>query len=66
MDPMVMPRIQDEHALARTRMSCRKGSGKTIMTTEPAWPDEPVELSQNDSVGFRIRLVDCVAMLSTC
>lgn len=62
MDLMVMPSIEDEHVLARTRDELpQSGSGKTIMTTEPKFvPDEPVELTIGSSVSFRIRLVDCV------
>ena len=62
MDLMVMPRIQDDHIRTRTRDELpQSGSGRTIMTTEPKFvPDEPVELTIGDGVGFRIRLVDCV------
>jgi predicted NBD/HSP70 family sugar kinase len=62
MDLMVMPNIQDDYARTRTRDELpQSGSGRTIMTTEPKFvPDEPVELTLGDGVGFRIRLVDCV------
>jgi len=62
MDLMVLPNIQDEYVLARTRDELpQSGSGRTIMTTEPKFvPDEPVELSLGDGITFRIRLVDCV------
>ena len=62
MDLMVMPNIQDEYVLARTRDELpQSGSGRTIMTTEPKFvPDEPVELALGEGIDFRIRLVDCV------
>ncbi len=62
MDLMVLPNIQDEYVLARTRDELpQSGSGRTIMTTEPKFvPDEPVELTLGEGINFRIRLVDCV------
>ncbi len=62
MELFVLPKIDDPLELERTRDELPQGSGgKTIMTTEPKFvPDEAVEITVNDQIKMRVRLVDCV------
>ncbi|NLA12517.1 MAG: stage IV sporulation protein A [Firmicutes bacterium] len=62
MELFVLPKIEDPLELERTRDELPQGSGgKTIMTTEPKFvPDEAVEITVNDHISMRVRLVDCV------
>lgn len=62
MDLMVLPNIKDAHVRRRTQDELpQSGAGKTVMTSQPLFvPDEPVQISFRENVGFRIRLVDCV------
>jgi len=62
MELFVMPKIEDPLELERARDELPQGSaGKTIMTTEPKFvPDEAIEITVNDSIKLRVRLVDCV------
>lgn len=62
MELMVIPNIKDENdrEIAMDEMP-QSASGKTIMTTEPKFiPKEGVEISVNDDIDMRIRLIDCV------
>lgn len=62
MELFVMPKIDDPLELERARDELPQGSaGKTIMTTEPKFvPDEAIEITVNDTINLRVRLVDCV------
>ena len=62
MELFVLPKIEDPLELDRTRDELPQGSvGKTIMTTEPKFvPDEAIEITVNDHLNLRVRLVDCV------
>ena len=62
MELFVLPKIEDPLELDRTRDELPQGSmGKTIMTTEPKFvPDEAIEITVNDHISLRVRLVDCV------
>jgi stage IV sporulation protein A len=62
MERMVLPAITDPNDRERAIDSLPQGgSGRTVMTTEPKFiPDEGVEISLNDAITFRARLVDCV------
>ena len=62
MDLLVLPNIKDRHERERTQDELPQGgAGKQIMTTQPHFvPDEPVLLTLQDGVVFRVRLVDCV------
>ncbi|NLA04605.1 MAG: stage IV sporulation protein A, partial [Firmicutes bacterium] len=60
MELFVLPKIEDPLELDRTRDELPQGSvGKTIMTTEPKFvPDEAIEITVNDHLNLRVRLVD--------
>ncbi len=62
MDLLIMPNIQDSHVKERTKDELpQSGAGKIITTTEPKFvPDEPIEISLEESLKFKVRLVDCV------
>jgi len=65
MELMVLPNIENIHKKERTKDELPlSGSGKTIMTTEPKFvPNEAIELTLNDNVKFKVRMVDCVGYL---
>lgn len=65
MDVLVLPKMTDEHAAARTRDELpQSASGKTIMTTEPKFvPKEAAEIRLSEDVSARIRLIDCVGYM---
>lgn len=62
MDNLVLPNIEDKSERDRaTDELPQSASGKTIMTTEPKFvPEKAVEITVDDSVKFRVRLIDCV------
>lgn len=62
MELFVLPKIDDPLELERARDELPQGSGgKTIMTTEPKFvPDEAIEITVNEHINLRVRLVDCV------
>lgn len=62
MDLMVLPNIQDAHVRKRAQDELpQSGAGRTVMTSQPLFvPDEPVQITFRENVGFKIRLVDCV------
>lgn len=65
MDTLVIPRIGDEFQKERARDELpQSAAGKTIMTTEPKFiPEEAIELSMQDNIHFRVRLIDCVGYI---
>ncbi|MBC8590435.1 stage IV sporulation protein A [Wansuia hejianensis] len=65
MELLVLPNIEDYHKKERAKDELPlSGSGKTIMTTEPKFvPNEAVDLTLNDNLKFRVRMVDCVGYL---
>lgn len=62
MDNLVLPNISDQAQRERANDELpQSASGKTIMTTEPKFvPEKAVEITVDDSVNFRVRLIDCV------
>ncbi|MFZ5924458.1 MAG: stage IV sporulation protein A [Bacillota bacterium] len=62
MDLLVIPNIRDIYDKQRSVDELpQSGAGKTIMTTEPKFvPSEAVDVSIEDNVRVRVRLVDCV------
>lgn len=62
MELMVMPNIRDIHERERSRDELpQSGAGKTITTTEPKFvPNEAVEITTNNGINLKVRLVDCV------
>lgn len=65
MDVLVLPKMKDEHAKARTQDELpQSASGKTIMTTEPKFvPKEAAEIKLADDVSVKVRLIDCVGYM---
>ena len=62
MDMLVLPNIENEHIRQRAVDELpQSAAGKTIMTTEPKFiPNEAVNISVADNVGFNVRMIDCV------
>ena len=65
MDTLVIPRINGEFQKERARDELpQSAAGRTIMTTEPKFiPEEAIELSMQDNLHFRVRLIDCVGYI---
>ena len=65
MDLLVVPNIDDTYQRERTLDEMpQSGSGKTIMTTEPKFiPNEAVNITINNNVKLKAKLVDCVGYL---
>lgn len=62
---LVLPRIDDPYLAERTRDELpQSGSGKTIMTSEPKFvPEDAIELSAEDGMKVRLRLIDSVGYI---
>ncbi|MTI69910.1 MAG: stage IV sporulation protein A [Firmicutes bacterium] len=65
MDLLVLPNIKNTYSKERAKDELPQcGAGKTIMTTEPKFvPSEAVELTLNENIKFKVRMVDCVGYL---
>lgn len=65
MDVLVLPKMGDEHARARTQDELpQSASGKTIMTTEPKFvPKEAAQIMLAEDITAKIRLIDCVGYM---
>lgn len=65
MDLLVIPNIDNEYKKERARDELpQSAGGKTIMTTEPKFiPNEAIEISLDNNLSFKTRLVDCVGYL---
>lgn len=65
MDLLVIPNIDNEYKKERTKDELpQSAGGKTIMTTEPKFiPNEAVEITLDNNLKFKTRLVDCVGYL---
>ena len=65
MDELVLPNISDEMKRERARDELpQSSSGRTIMTTEPKFiPEDAAEVAADDSMKFRVRLIDCVGYI---
>lgn len=65
MELMVLPKLPEGHlkAIARDELP-QSAAGKTIMTTEPKFiPKEAAEITLEDGITARVRLVDCVGFM---
>ena len=62
MDLLVIPNIKDINDKERAKDELpQSGGGRTIMTTEPKFiPNEAVEISVNNGLKVKMRIVDCV------
>lgn len=65
MDLMVIPNISNSYKKERAKDELpQSGSGKTIHTTEPKFvPNEAVDISIEDNLKLKVRLVDCVGYI---
>ena len=65
MDAMVLPNIADDYVRERAQDELpQSAAGRTIMTTEPKFiPEEAVELTMDDNLKMRVRLIDCVGYI---
>lgn len=65
MEQLVIPAISDPYRAERARDELpQSGSGKTIMTSEPKFvPEEAVEISPDDKVKLRVRMIDSVGYM---
>ncbi len=65
MDLLVIPNIDNDYKKERAKDELpQSASGKTIMTTEPKFiPNEAIEVSLDNNLKFKTRLVDCVGYL---
>lgn len=62
MELAVIPNIKNVYDKERAKDELpQSGAGRTIMTTEPKFvPNEAIEITVNQSLKVRMRLVDCV------
>jgi len=65
MDLLVIPNIENNYKKERAKDELpQSAGGKTIMTTEPKFvPNEAVEITLDNNLKFKTRLVDCVGYL---
>ncbi|EOD01283.1 stage IV sporulation protein A [Caldisalinibacter kiritimatiensis] len=65
MELLVLPNIDNTFRKERTNDELpQSGAGKTIMTTEPKFvPGEAVELTLDENIKFKVKMVDCVGYL---
>lgn len=65
MEQLVIPNIEDPYRKDRAKDELpQSGSGKTIMTSEPKFvPEEAVEISPDNTVRFRVRMIDTVGYM---
>ena len=65
MDLLVIPNINNDYKKERAKDELPQSSaGKTIMTTEPKFvPNEAVEITIDNNLKLKTRLVDCVGYL---
>jgi stage IV sporulation protein A len=65
MDLMVIPKIENSYKKERAKDELpQSGSGKSIHTTEPKFiPNEAIEISLDEGLKFKVRMVDCVGYI---
>lgn len=65
MELLVLPGMEDEHRIARTRDELpQSAAGKTIMTTEPKFiPKEAAQIRLEEGIEASVRLIDCVGFM---
>ncbi len=66
MELLVLPGMEDEHRMARTRDELpQSAAGKTIMTTEPKFiPKEAAQIRLEEGIEASVRLIDCVGFMA--
>lgn len=65
MDLLVIPNIENTYKKERARDELpQSAGGRTIMTTEPKFvPNEAVDITVDNNLKLKVRLVDCVGYL---
>ena len=65
MNLLVIPNIENEYKKERAKDELpQSAGGRTIMTTEPKFvPNEAIEITIDDNLKLKTRLVDCVGYL---
>lgn len=65
MDLLVIPNIENVYSRERAKDELpQSATGRTIMTTEPKFvPNEAVEITLDETLKLKVRLVDCVGYL---
>lgn len=65
MDLLVIPNIENVYRKERAKDELpQSASGRTIMTTEPKFvPNEAVEITIDENIELKVRLIDCVGYL---
>ena len=65
MDLLVIPNIDNDYKKERAKDELpQSAGGRTIMTTEPKFvPNEAIEITLDNNLKFKTRLVDCVGYL---
>ena len=65
MDLLVLPNIENEYKKQRAQDELpQSAGGRTIMTTEPKFvPNEAIEITIDNNLKLKTRLVDCVGYL---
>jgi stage IV sporulation protein A len=65
MDLLVIPNIENVYQKERAKDELpQSATGRTIMTTEPKFvPNEAVEITIDENIQLKVRLVDCVGYL---
>lgn len=67
MDLLVIPNIDNDYKKERAKDELPLSSGgRTITTTEPKFvPNEAIEITLDNNLKLKTRLVDCVRIFST-
>lgn len=65
MESLVLPNIESDYERNRANDELpQSASGRTIMTTEPKFiPENGVEVHLDDTVNFKVRMIDCVGYI---
>ena len=65
MDSLVLPNIDNPYGKERAKDELpQSAAGRTIMTTEPKFvPNEAVEITLDEAIKLKVRLIDCVGYL---
>lgn len=65
MDLLVIPNIENTYQKERAKDELpQSATGRTIMTTEPKFiPNEAVEITIDENLKLKVRLIDCVGYL---
>ena len=65
MDTLVIPNIDGDFQKERAKDELpQSAAGRTIMTTEPKFiPEESIEISMQDNLHLKIRMIDCVGYI---